>query len=324
MQQLKEKLLNLGIVENNEYLDNYCQLIIDNKDSLKQLHKTQSHHIIPRYYYKQNNLQVNNDKHNLVNLFYKDHILAHYYLALCSNSEKFIYANVSAIYKMSNCTQTLIEDNVIEFFTSLDKYQQLYETHARYQGSHLKGKSQTPEHVAKRVHKNTGQKRSLETRQKMSAWQKGVPKSEQARKNMSEAQKRYMQTESEEHRRARIAKANETKYNKSDEEKRKISEKISKAMKGKVVSEETKLKRSVALKGVKKDDSHKLNLAQSKSKYRYTVDNIIFESTKEVIDYLKTKFEYELPYWAWRRIINEQSNQYGIKVKREEKINSIK
>ena len=50
-----------------------------------------------------------------------------------------------------------------------------------------------------------------------------------------------------------------------------------------------------------------------------TKDNIIFESTKEVIDYLKTKFEYELPYWAWRRIINEQSNQYGIKVKREEK-----
>lgn len=46
--------------------------------------KTQLHHIIPRKYYTYNKLEINNSRENLVNLLYKDHILAHYYLALCA------------------------------------------------------------------------------------------------------------------------------------------------------------------------------------------------------------------------------------------------
>ena len=317
MQKLKDDFLRLGIVVNNEYLDKYCYLIEKNIGLSKQPHKTQVHHIVPRYYFKYNNLEVDNTADNLINLLYKDHIMAHYYLALCSSSEKFASFNVAAIYKMSNCPQTNISEAPLELFKSLDRYQELYELHAKNQGKHLIGKKQSAEHIAKRVHKNTGKKRSNETRQKMSAWQKGVPKSPESIAKMKESQKIYFQNESVEHRRARVAKAMETKQKKSIEEKQAISAKISKAMKGRVLSEETKLKHSLALKGVEKTEEHKLQVARAKSIYRYYVDDRIFESTKEVINYLENKFNYNLPYETWRRIINEQTNKYDIKVRRE-------
>ena len=47
MQNLKEKLLSLGIVEDNEYLDFYCTLIENNRDTKREKYKTQKHHIIP-------------------------------------------------------------------------------------------------------------------------------------------------------------------------------------------------------------------------------------------------------------------------------------
>ena len=171
--------------------------------------------------------------------------------------------------------------------------------------------------LPKQVHKNTGKKRSIKTRQKMSAWQKGVPKSSAVVKKMQESQKIFMQNESDEHRKARVAKAIETKQKKSVEEKQAISAKISKAMKGRVLSEETKLKHSLALKGVEKSEEHKVQLARAKSIYRYYIDDKIFESTKEAIDYLENMFSYNLPYETWRRIINEQTNKYNIKVRRE-------
>lgn len=34
--------------------------------------------------FQTNSLEIDNSKENLVNLYYKDHILAHYYLCLCT------------------------------------------------------------------------------------------------------------------------------------------------------------------------------------------------------------------------------------------------
>lgn len=90
----KEKLLSLGYFIDNEYLDFYCELINKNINNIKEENKTELHHIIPRAVYKLSgiesaskapNKQVN--KNNLVNLKYKDHLLAHYYLCLCANKE---------------------------------------------------------------------------------------------------------------------------------------------------------------------------------------------------------------------------------------------
>lgn len=84
VQELKEKLLATKCFINNEYLDKYCELIELNKDTKKEKYKTQIHHIIPRCYYTNLNIEVDNSKENIVHVLYKDHILLHYYLCLCA------------------------------------------------------------------------------------------------------------------------------------------------------------------------------------------------------------------------------------------------
>lgn len=97
---LKEKLLSLGYFEDNQFLDFYCALIEQNKSNKKQIHQTELHHIIPRAVFKllnKNSVSKSHtaevNKNNLIHLSYKDHALAHYYLALCSKNE----------YKKSAC-----------------------------------------------------------------------------------------------------------------------------------------------------------------------------------------------------------------------------
>lgn len=97
MINLKQKLLDLKLVKDNEYLDKYIKLIELNKETKREKFKTQKHHIIPKYYYKYNNMVINNSKENLVNLVYKDHILAHYYLYKCSFIDEYIHSNLYAL-----------------------------------------------------------------------------------------------------------------------------------------------------------------------------------------------------------------------------------
>lgn len=97
--KLKEKLLSLDLVIDNEYLDKYCELIESNKDTKREKFKTQKHHIIPRYYYKYNNLEVDNSKENIVNLSHIDHILAHLMLCKCS-SNYYMFANSFALNRL--------------------------------------------------------------------------------------------------------------------------------------------------------------------------------------------------------------------------------
>lgn len=125
---LKEKLLTLNIFDNNEYLDKYCELIESNRDTKREKFKTQRHHIIPVCYYKYSKLQINNSNDNLVNLTYKDHALAHYYLAMCFEniylkSAMFFALNYILYGKCSN-------ESVTEFLINadfLDNLQMLYE-----------------------------------------------------------------------------------------------------------------------------------------------------------------------------------------------------
>lgn len=168
--ELKRKLLQLNIVEDNEYLDKYCELVESNKETKYIKGKTHKHHIIPKSYYKINNIDMNNSKDNLVNLLFKNHILAHYYLSLCSSNLDFKYANELAFSYLINNDKYPIKDNEKDILMSLPYYQTLYEEGCKTIGN-----------------KNTGKKRTEETKQKMSKWQKGKPKSEEAKKNMSQA-----------------------------------------------------------------------------------------------------------------------------------------
>lgn len=82
--ELKEKLIALNIVEDNEYLDKYLSIITSNTKTLRLKYKTQKHHIIPRAVFTHNKEPLDNSESNIVNLEYKDHILAHYYLYMCA------------------------------------------------------------------------------------------------------------------------------------------------------------------------------------------------------------------------------------------------
>lgn len=121
--EIKQKL-NL---KDNIYLDKYLQLIQNNLNTKYKRHYTQVHHIIPKYYYKENNLKIDESLENKVNLLYTDHLKAHCYLALCSNNQINIYGNFCAIIKLLgnniankyNVTYFTLE----EFLNSLDENQ---------------------------------------------------------------------------------------------------------------------------------------------------------------------------------------------------------
>lgn len=128
---LKKHLLDIGLAKDNEYLDKYCSLMLDNKHTKREKAKTQRHHIVPRYFFDYEKKECDNRKENIVNLLYKDHLLAHYYLALCSKEEEFILKNILSLkYVLSNKvvrSNKELLDELNKFICSQDKYQEAYE-----------------------------------------------------------------------------------------------------------------------------------------------------------------------------------------------------
>lgn len=120
----KEKLLLTGIFEDNNYLDLYINLINDNM-SLQYIEgKTQLHHIIPKYYFYDNDLQVDNTNDNVVNLMYSDHIKAHYYLCGCCRHKKDVSRNALSIRFILN-GKSLSDFNIqdVDFYDLQEKYE---------------------------------------------------------------------------------------------------------------------------------------------------------------------------------------------------------
>ena len=175
MYNLKQLLIEIKLCVDNEWLDKYCELINNNYNTESIKFKTQIHHIIPRYYYKSINESINNNSDNLVNLFHKDHVLAHYYLSLCSFSEEFQACNIWSIkHVLSNQIYMQQDEWKTEklLIEQLDNYQQLIELERVYTGN---------------VHR--GKQESLETRKKKSMSHKGMKykqMSDEGRKNISQ------------------------------------------------------------------------------------------------------------------------------------------
>ena len=152
----------------------------------------------------------------------------------------------------------------IEDGTNLDDSLKLYE-----EGCKIRGR------------KNTGKKRTEETRQKMSEWQKGKPKSEEAKRNMSEAQKNRVKSIEE------IMRLKEIMAKKSKEEKREIAKKISQKTKGRIMPEEEKVRRSLILKGKSKSEEHKRKLSEKAKMRTGEKANNTKLKEKDVIEILK-------------------------------------
>lgn len=92
--QVKSRLIELGYLD-NEWLDKYLEMIEANLETKKSMKSTQAHHAIPVNAYWESNEAYNRkealklakaDEINFeVNLFYRDHLLIHSYLTLCTD-----------------------------------------------------------------------------------------------------------------------------------------------------------------------------------------------------------------------------------------------
>lgn len=143
---LKQKMLNTNNFIDNEYLDLYINLILKNEYTPVIKFKTQRHHILPRSFFKLNNLPLDDSNSNVVNLFYKDHVLAHYYLSLCT-FDKLKYANQNAIYHVlgnSNYLKNPNYDVEKALLMNLDKWQKITEEMAITRSQLYKGKKYKP------------------------------------------------------------------------------------------------------------------------------------------------------------------------------------
>ena len=138
---LKDKLLSTFLFEENEYFKKYVELIESNIKTKQQKFKTQKHHIIPRIAFQLYNWEGCEADENKVNLLYRDHILAHYYLALADKENSFKYKMVCAInFILGKATQVKLNVNELKNFTlNLDLYQQLYEESKKYFAKLIEG-----------------------------------------------------------------------------------------------------------------------------------------------------------------------------------------
>lgn len=81
MKKLKQKLLATGYFIDNQFLDDYLQLVLFSDNNTFY---TEAHHILPRSYFKLVNLKCDNSESNLVKLSYFNHCKAHFLLANCT------------------------------------------------------------------------------------------------------------------------------------------------------------------------------------------------------------------------------------------------
>ena len=140
------------------------------------------HHIIPKCWFKMNNLSVDNSKDNLVLLSYEDHCKIHKLMYLCSKTEELRNKMICA-YNM------LMKGTVlgISYKLTQDTKNKLSEAH--------KGKHHSEETRRKISESEKGKQLSEETRIKMSeskskrSPRKGVTLSEETRKKISESLK---------------------------------------------------------------------------------------------------------------------------------------
>ena len=127
LEDIKTKLLNTTYFIDNQYLNNYCQLIMSNLKTKKEKYITERHHILPKAYYKMLGNPVDNSSFNLVNLRFVDHVLAHYYLYLCSDNDRLKRDMAFAFMYMTN-NKLKVDDDLSTVLTALPELYTLRKT----------------------------------------------------------------------------------------------------------------------------------------------------------------------------------------------------
>lgn len=126
---LRNKLINCNLCIQNNYLEKYLDIVINNSFKLPIKFKTEKHHIIPRFYFKQMNQSIDNSEDNICNLNYADHIRAHVYLALCVTEvfrRQASFAAGRTITGREGLYKNLDEAVEILDFETLGKFKEIY------------------------------------------------------------------------------------------------------------------------------------------------------------------------------------------------------
>ena len=125
MFNVKVTLTSLPGFIDNDYLLKYVRLIERNRNT-RNRKGTNKHHIIPKSWFKLNNQVINNNLENLVTLSYRDHVLAHYFLCLCTE-EQLQFANQLALMCLVSRDKLNYVDKAL--IRGLPLYNNIYESY---------------------------------------------------------------------------------------------------------------------------------------------------------------------------------------------------
>lgn len=111
------------MIENNKYKELYDQLVSNrvlNKlvKSKEELGKIESHHILPKC------CGGSDDPKNIVNLYAKEHFMAHYYLWKIHENDEFRYQALCAFWNMCVMGSSNQDRTYQEFIKMSEEYQQ--------------------------------------------------------------------------------------------------------------------------------------------------------------------------------------------------------
>lgn len=161
----KKDFLKLDWFIDNEYLDKYIEIV--NKDESTSKY-TERHHIVPKSYFKLKKEKIDNSSTNIVKLTYFNHILAHYYLSLCT-IEQLKFSNILAFIMLIDANFELLAISEIDLINNLKEFAKLKEAakiHKQLECSKLGKKAKTFEHrqalcKARDLHSTTKGKKAI-------------------------------------------------------------------------------------------------------------------------------------------------------------------
>lgn len=161
----KEKLLQTKLFIDNDKLDKYVNLI-NVGDNIADY--TEKHHIIPKSYFRIIGQRIDNSRGNIIKLSYFNHILAHYYLSLCTIG-RLRQANIIAFTLLINTGVEILTKSEVEAVKQLKEAAILHEEAkkiCRDKCSELGNMKKTAEHKkalkeARDLHSTTKGKKSI-------------------------------------------------------------------------------------------------------------------------------------------------------------------
>lgn len=125
IQNLKQFLVSSGVAVENEFLTRYINLLENRRYQEHEIFKTQCHHIIPKFVYKLRNEDVDDSLDNKVWLYYSEHVLAHYYLAMCASSQRLRDGNLCAVRQVIYGVNEKTDEQLL--INSLPEIQEIYQ-----------------------------------------------------------------------------------------------------------------------------------------------------------------------------------------------------